>query len=246
MTTVVVDTPAGRMRGRWEDGVAVFRGIPFGAPPVGPNRFAAPAPVPPWDGVRDAYRFGPPPPRPGGSTIGDEWLNLAVWTPDPGRAGLPVVVRISGGGYLACDSANPHLTGHALAAAGAVVVSAHYRSGAEGFLRLTGAPDNRALLGHLAALDWVHTTIAAFGGDPDCVTVLGQSAGAGSIAALLAMPSAAGVIRRAILQSIPETYFAADLATDIATEICAELGRAPHVDDLVMSPRTISLSQCRP
>ena len=232
MTTVEVETPAGRVRGRWEDGVAVFRGIPFGAPPVGPNRFAAPAPVTPWDGVRDAYRFGPPPPRPGAPTGGDDWLNLAVWTPDPGRAGLPVVLWISGGGYLVCDSADPHLTGHVLAAAGAVVVSAHYRSGAEGFLRLTGAPDNRALLDQLAALDWVHTTIAAFGGDPDCVTVLGQSAGAGAIAALLAMPSAAGAIRRAILQSIPETFFAPELADDIATEICAELGRTPRVDDL--------------
>jgi hypothetical protein len=108
---------------------------------------------------------GPPPPQPGRTTGDDEWLNLTVWTPDPGRAGLPVVVWISGG-YLACDSANPHLAGDALAAAGAVVVSAHYRSGAEGFLRLNGAPDTRGLLDQLAALAWVRDNDAAFGGDP--------------------------------------------------------------------------------
>ena len=91
-----------------------------------------------------------------------------------------MLVWITGGGYLNCDSANPHLAGDALAAAGAVVVSAHYRSGAEGFLRLDGAPDNRALLDQLATLDWVHANIAAFGGDPGNVTVFGRSAGAGS------------------------------------------------------------------
>jgi para-nitrobenzyl esterase len=112
------------------------------------------------------------------------------------------------------------------------VVSAHYRSGAEGFLRLRGAPDNRALLDQLAALAWVHSAVAAFGGDPRNVTALGQSAGAGSIAALLAMPCASGMIGRAILQSIPETFFTVELADDIAVAICAELGQVPMADDL--------------
>jgi para-nitrobenzyl esterase len=83
VTAVEVTTPAGRVRGRWENGVAVFRGVPFAAPPVGPNRFRAPAPVIPWDGVREADRFGPAPPQPGRPTAGDEWLNLTVWTPTP-------------------------------------------------------------------------------------------------------------------------------------------------------------------
>jgi len=147
-----------------------------------------------------------------------------------------VVVWISGGGYLACDSANPHLAGVALVAAGAVIVSAHYRSGAEGFLRIDGAPDNRALLDQLAVLDWVHTNIATFGGDPGNITVHGQSAGAGSIAALLVMSAAAGAFRRAILQSIPATYFSPDLADDIAAEMCAELGHPPTVADLAAVP----------
>ena len=90
-----VKTSTGIVRGRWENGVAVYRGVPFAAPPVGPRRFAAPQPAEPWQGVRDAGRFGPPPPQPGRATESDDWLNLAVWTPDPGRANLPVVVWIS-------------------------------------------------------------------------------------------------------------------------------------------------------
>ncbi|ONI86586.1 hypothetical protein ALI144C_11410 [Actinosynnema sp. ALI-1.44] len=231
-----VRTTAGTVQGLQADGVAAFRGVPFAAPPVGPLRFAAPRPPVPWEGVRDATAFGPPPPQPSRPTTGDDWLNLAVWTPSPGRTGLPVVFWISGGGYLDCDSANPHLDGTTLAKAGVVVVSAHYRSGFEGFARLGGAPDNRGLLDQLAALRWVHDNIAAFGGDPGNVTLLGQSAGAGSIAALLTMPAAAGLIRRAIPQSIPGTFFTPELATDIATEISAELGRAPRADDLAEVP----------
>ena len=227
-----VRTSHGTVRGRWEDGVAVFRGIPFAAPPVGSCRFAAPQPAVPWHGVRDASRFGPPPPQPGRPTEGDDWLNLAIWTPNPGRAGLPVVVWISGGGYLSCDSANPHLNGAAVAAAGAVVVSAHYRSGFEGFAHIDGAPDNRALLDQLAALRWVQDNIEGFGGDPDNATLLGQSAGAGSIAALLTMPTATGAFRRAIMQSIPETYFTLELAADVSAEICRALGRTPSLADL--------------
>ena len=230
--TTQVRTSAGPVRGRWEGGVAVFRGVPFAAPPVGRDRFAAPRPAVPWDGVRDATRFGPPPPQPGRPTEGEDWLNLAVWTPDPGRTGLPVVVWISGGTYLNCDTANPHLTGATLAGAGAVVVSAHYRTGAEGFARLDGAPDNRGLLDQVAALRWVQDNVTAFGGDPGNVTVLGQSAGAGSIAALLAMPAAAGLFRRAILQSLPGTFFTPGLAADVAAEVSAELGRSPRVQDL--------------
>jgi para-nitrobenzyl esterase len=229
---IEVETTAGRVRGQWEDGVAVFRGVPFAAAPVGANRFAAPAPVAPWTGARDAFEFGAPPPQPGRSTGGDEWLNLTVWTPDPGVAALPVIVWISGGGYFACDSANPHLAGDTLSHAGVVVVSAHYRSGAEGFLHLDGAPDNRGLLDQLAALTWVHDNIARFGGDAGNVTAFGQSAGAGCIAALLTMPAAAGAFGRAILQSIPGTYFTAALAADISTEICAELGHRPTTTDL--------------
>jgi para-nitrobenzyl esterase len=112
-------------------------------------------------------------------------------------------------------------------------VSANYRTGFEGFARLESAPDNRALLDQIAALRWVQDNITTFGGNPDNVTVMGQSAGAGSIAALLVMPSTAGLFRRAILQSVPGTFFTPALATDIAAEISAELGRPPRAKDLV-------------
>ena len=217
---------------------------------MGALRFAAPGPAERWDGVRDATRFGPAPPQPGRTTEGDDWLNLTVWTPDPGRAGLPVVVWISGGGYLSCDSADPYLTGAAVAAAGAVVVSAHYRSGFEGFAHLEGAPDNRALLDQLAALRWVQDEVSRFGGDPDEVTVLGQSAGAGSIAALLTGPAEDRLFRRAILQSLPGTYLTPALAAAVATEICAGIGQVPRAadlvgispDDLVAASRTVTAS----
>ncbi|MGI5127449.1 carboxylesterase/lipase family protein [Pseudonocardia sp. CA-107938] len=225
-------TTAGTIEGTQQGEVTVFRGVPFAARPVGAARFAAPRPTQAWDGVRDATEFGPPPPQPGRSTEGDDWLTLTVWTPDPGRTGLPVIVWISGGGYLRCNSASPTLDGATLAAGGVVVVSAHYRTGAEGFARLAGAPDNRGLLDQLAALQWVQDNAAAFGGDPGNVTVFGQSAGAGSIAALLAMPASAGLFRRAILHSVPGTFFSTELADDISAEIAAEIGRTPRAAEL--------------
>ena len=103
--------------------------------------------------------------------------------------------------------------------------SAHYRSGFEGFAHINGAPDNRALLDLLAALAWVQDNISGFGGDPGNVTVLGQSAGAGLIAAMLIMPAATGLFRRTILQSIPGTYFTTDLAADVSADVCSELGQ---------------------
>jgi para-nitrobenzyl esterase len=202
----------------------------------------------PWDGVRDVSAFGPPPPQPVRPPAGDDWLTLAVWTPDPGGSGLPVVAWISGGTYLRCATANPRLNGATLAAGGAVVVSAHYRTGAEGFAHLHGAPDNRGLLDQAAALRWIQDKVAEFGGDPGNVTVFGQSAGAGSVAALLVMPSAAGLFRRAIMQSLPGTYFNTGFAADIAEDIAAQLGRSPRADqlagvaprDLVLAARTVT------
>lgn len=204
--------------------MAVFRGIPYGQAPVGPLRFQAPAPVEAWDGVRDAHEFG-------GSDL-DDGLRLNVWSPNPGTSGLPVMVWICGGAYLRCDPASPHHDGATLAAAGAVVVSMDYRVGTEGFARIGGAPDNRGILDQAAALRWVQDNIAGFGGDPNNVTVFGQSAGAGSIAALLAMPPAADLFRRAIVQSLPGTYFSTDLAEAISTAIAAELGTRPTVEEL--------------
>jgi para-nitrobenzyl esterase len=231
-------TAAGHVRGTIDAGVAVFRGIPFAAPPVGELRFAAPAPPRPWDGVREALAFGAAPPQAdafgmGRLTGGDDWLTLNVWTPDPSRdAGLPVMVWIQGGAYAIGASGLPEYDGTRLARAGVVLVTFNYRVGVEGFAHIAGAPANRGLLDQVAALEWVHANIGAFGGDPARVTVFGQSAGGGSVAALSAMPRAAGLFHRGIAQSVPGTFFAPDLARDIARACAAELGLEATTADL--------------
>ncbi|MDH2429168.1 carboxylesterase family protein [Sphaerisporangium sp. TRM90804] len=233
-----VRTVAGVLRGGWEAGLAVFRGIPFAEPPVGALRFAAPQPVRGWDGVRPAVAFGPPPPQSGvlgGSqdATGVDWLTVNVWTPEPGAAaGLPVMVWIPGGGYAVGDSSRPEYDAGHLAGSGTVVVTLNYRLGIEGFAQIGGAPANRGLLDQVAALRWVRDNIAGFGGDPDRVTVFGQSAGGGSVAALLAMPRAAGLFRRAVAQSVPGTFFSPELAADITAACAAELGAQPTVAGL--------------
>ncbi|WP_204332421.1 carboxylesterase/lipase family protein [Geodermatophilus sabuli] len=238
----VARTRAGAVRGRSEQGVAVFRGIPFAAPPVGDLRFQAPAPAAPWDGVREADVFGPPPPQahmgpPPPPPMGvaglpvrhdpTDWLTLNVWTPDPGATGLPVVVWVYGGAYRMGSADQPGYDGAALARAGVVVVTANHRVGVEGFAQFDGAPANRALLDQVATLRWVQEEIAAFGGDPSRVTVFGESAGAGAVAALMVMPAAAGLFAQAVAQSVPGTYFTPALARDVAVELVAPLGRAP-------------------
>jgi len=220
------------------DDVPVFRGIPFAQPPVGALRFAAPTPPRPWDGVREALAFGPPPPQADAFGMnqlagGDDWLTLNVWSPDPSPdAALPVMVWIHGGAYAIGTSGLPEYDGARLAGDGVVLVTFNYRVGVEGFAHIEGAPANRGLLDQLAALEWVRDNIRAFGGDPARVTVFGQSAGGGSVGALLAMPRAAGLFGRAVAQSVPGTFFTPELAGDIAGACAAELGLKPTVADL--------------
>ncbi|MFF9767702.1 carboxylesterase/lipase family protein [Streptomyces sp. NPDC014636] len=212
-TGPVVRTPHGAVRGRYERRIAVFRGIPYAAPPFGPLRFRPPRPPEPWDGVRDAGAFGPTAPKPAYSEAfapylsdpvvpGDDCLNLNVWTPEPGPgARLPVLVWLHGGALTRGSSAVPVYDGAAFARDGVVCVSVNYRLGVEGFGLFPDAPPNPGLRDQFAALCWVHETIAAFGGDPDRITLCGQSAGAISAGALLAAPRTQGLIRRAVLQS---------------------------------------------
>ncbi|MDX3457090.1 carboxylesterase family protein [Streptomyces sp. ME02-8801-2C] len=247
-----VATVVGAVGGRREGGLSVFRGIPFAQPPVGELRFAAPRPVDRWDGVREAFAFGPPPPQEAmgpdasapspASPGGDDWLTVNVWTPDTDPAARrPVLVWIYGGAYKAGSADDASYDGARLAQDGdVVVVTLNYRVGIEGFARIEGAPANRGLLDQVAALEWVRENITAFGGDPDRVTVFGESAGAGSIAALLVMPRARGLFRRAIAQSVPGTYFSDALAGDIAEALAGELGLRPTVADLAgVDPRKL-------
>ena len=216
-----VEAPAGRFRGLIGEGVVVFRGIRYAEPPVGPLRFAPPAPDKNTDALRDAVAAGPisiqdidplPLVLPGAENVfygpnplvSEDCLNLNVWT--PGLAGrAPVLVWIHGGAFL-CGSGNgPWLDGTSHARKnGIVVVTLNYRLGYLGGLFLgdyDARRSNLALQDQILALHWVHDNIAAFGGDPNLVTIGGQSAGAMSVAALLTAPEAAGLFRRAIIES---------------------------------------------
>ncbi|MEU3784129.1 carboxylesterase family protein [Streptomyces sp900129855] len=231
----VVRTPYGAVCGRYENGVAVFRGIPYAAPPFGPGRFRSPAPPEPWEGVRDAGAFGPTAPKPPYSDAfaqylsdpdlpGDDCLNLNVWTSEPGPgARLPVMVWLHGGALTRGSSAVPVYDGHAFARDGVVLVSVNYRLGVEGYGLFPDAPANRGLRDQLAALAWVHRSIRAFGGDPDRVTLAGQSAGAISAGALIAAPQAQGLFHRAVLQSGPPEAFERDKVRRMVRRMAARL-----------------------
>ncbi|WP_182358395.1 carboxylesterase/lipase family protein [Tomitella gaofuii] len=244
--------------------VTAFKGIPFAAPPYGENRFAPPQPVVPWEGVRDALDYGPTPPKPPyrapidtllpePSIPGEDVLNLNVWSPDTGSVGLPVLVWIHGGAFVNGTGAVPLYDGSAFARSGVVCVTVNYRLGAEGFALLPDAPGiapaNRGLLDQVAALEWVRDNIAAFGGDARRVTVAGESAGAMSVTALMAMPAADGLFQRAITQSgaghhamHPETArtVTAALAESLGVAATAEgLGTVP-IAELIDAQRALS------
>ncbi|WP_224282743.1 carboxylesterase/lipase family protein [Streptomyces sp. LS1784] len=208
----VVPTCRGPVRGeRRADGSVRFLGIPYAQPPVGELRFAAPVPPRPWTEVLDATAYGPTAQRrpfgevttiPEPTVPGAGILNLNVFTPDPApAAGLPVLVWIHGGGFVAGCSASPWYDGAAFNRDGVVVVSIGYRLGIEGFLHLPDAPDNRGVRDWIAALEWVRDNVTSFGGDPAKVTVAGQSAGGGAVQTLLATPAARGLFRAAISAS---------------------------------------------
>lgn len=248
VSEVEVETVAGRVRGASVDGVARFFGVPFAAPPVGALRFAAPAPAPRWSGVRDATRPGPNAPQPTralpgidlGPLVGRGWrrgadpqdyLTVDVWTPDPGAAGLPVMVFVHGGAFVAGEPGAPTYDGTALARAGVVLVSVTYRLGVEGFVAFGGGATNVGLRDQLAALAWVQRDVAAFGGDPARVTVFGESAGGMSVGCLLGSPLSRGLFGRAVVQSGgADMVRSAGPAARFAAAVAAELGVAPDAE----------------
>ena len=231
----IVTTVNGAVRGTPStraEGVTVHRGIPYAAAPFGEHRFAAPAPVPFWDGVRDCSGFGPPPPQ-GKQLIGAaHWdpdtsldcLVLNVWTAASPGDRAPVLVWIHGGAYIVGSGAEATYEGSHLAAEGTVVVSVNYRLGFEGFGHVPGRPDNRGLLDQVAALRWVRDNITAFGGDPGNVTVAGESAGAGSVVGLMTMPDARGLFRRAIAHSVPGDTITVDTARRVSESVVKAAG----------------------
>lgn len=212
-----VRTESGLVMASGSGGLSVFKAIPFAAPPVGELRWREPQPVKPWRGVRRAGAFGPACMQSGVSMPGEtppmvseDCLYLNIWSPVPkARVHLPVMVWIYGGGFTNGSASMPLYRGDRLAQKGIVVVTFGYRLGPFGFLahpELTAesahhTSGNYGFLDQIAALRWVKRNIAAFGGDPEQVTIAGQSAGAASVSILMASPLAAGLFERAIAQS---------------------------------------------
>jgi para-nitrobenzyl esterase len=240
----------GRLAGAAEPGLRVFKDIPYALPPVGARRWKPPAPPARWQGTRDATRFGPScpqPPVPATSVyvdppkaMSEDCLTLNVWTPDHADH-APVILWIHGGSLRIGGSAEPIYNGATFARRGIVFVSINYRLGVLGWLALPAlsaeSPDavsgNYGLLDQIAALRWVRDNIAAFGGDPANVTVMGESAGALSVTYLLTSPLAKGLFAKAILES-PNTRAVPDLhrsafglpsAETIGSTLAAKLGK---------------------
>jgi para-nitrobenzyl esterase len=212
----VAETAYGPVRGTDDGRAAVWKGVRYAAPPLGDLRFRAPQPPQPWTEPADASGYGnacPQPPVPNfpmnlGAGQDEDCLTLNVWAPpgtEPGT-GKPVMVWVHGGAYVLGSGSQPYYNGRRLAAGGdVIVVTLNYRLGVFGFLDVPGFDSNVGLRDVLAALHWVRANIAAFGGDPQRVTLFGESAGAGIVTTLLAVPQAEGLFSAAISQSSPVT-----------------------------------------
>lgn len=236
-TPIEVMSTRGAIRGSRQGDLSVFLGIPYAETLEESQRFNAATPARAWDGVLEADEFGPTPPQygfpgvptavfPQGRRLAGQYLTVNVWTPAAsGSAPLPVMVWLYGGGFRVGCTADPVYNGSVLAGDGdVVVVTVNYRVGAEGYLALEDVPNNRALLDQILALQWVRDEISAFGGDPGCVTIFGESSGGASVASLMVAPAAEGLFHRAIAQSVPGTFFSHELAEDITRELLAPRG----------------------
>lgn len=214
----VAITASGKVAGTHEGAVDVFRGIPYAAPPLGDNRWRSPHPAASWQGVRDASTFGhdcmqnpsPTDQAPLRTTPSEDCLYLNVWKPAAAKAGakLPVLVWIYGGAFIHGGSSPAIYNGSAFARAGVVFASFNYRVGRFGFFSHpalsaeAGKPvGNFAMEDQVSALKWIKANIARFGGDPDRVTIIGESAGGTSVINLMTMPSARGLFHGAIAMS---------------------------------------------
>lgn len=242
MSATIVESAYGKVKGEQVDGVYAWKGIPYAKPPVGALRFRAPEKPESWTGVRDATEFGPIAPQPStdimkflGNDVentSEDCLNLNVWTPGADDKRRPVMVWIHGGAYIAGSGSGGSYDGASFAEQGdVVVVTINYRLGIMGFLHLRviggekyATSGNCGIQDQVAALQWVQDNIAAFGGDPNRVTIFGESAGAMSVGVLLALPAAKGLFNQAILQSgAASNALSSEQATKVAHRLLTSL-----------------------
>ena len=251
---VIAETAFGKIRGVDNNGIKIFKGIPYGASTAGTNRFMPPADPADWSGVRDALAYGhsapqrdaaAPPPPPGTLTIsgsnlpaeGEDCLVLNIWTPEVGSAGnsgrkRPVMFWCHGGGFATGSGSSPDNDGTNLARRGdVVVVTVNHRLNVLGFANLSefspdfAASGDAGMLDIVQALKWVRANISQFGGDPNVVTIFGQSGGGRKVETLLAMPSAKGLFHRAIVESGAAVRVVdRDVAVRDAEQLLAKLG----------------------
>ena len=271
VVAATVEIAQGKLQGVARDGVLKFNGIPFAKPPIGRLRWRSPEAPDPWTGTRDATRFGNIAPQiesASGAVLGgtpgtrsEDCLYLNIQTPACDAAKRAVLVWIHGGGFVNGAGSVGTYNGKFIVPRGDVVlVTIHYRLGAFGFLNLHDASGGKlpgtgaeGLADQIAALNWVQENIAAFGGDPDNVTIFGESAGGMSVGALLAAPTARGLFHKAIAQSgASDIGYARDTSAKVAHHMLEKLGSADPCDapwetilaiqkDMLASPREVGL-----
>lgn len=254
----IAQTALGDLRGIFRDGITAFHGVPYAAPPIGDLRFAPAVPVSPWDDQRDAIHHGPIAPQLPGRLAavagaraprpqGEDCLTLTICTPAPDAKGRPVLVWLHGGAWMIGSGSSPQTDGALLAREGDLVfVGVNYRLGALGWMYRPGIVDGElATSDMLAALTWVHDHIAAFGGDPSRVTLMGQSAGAMSVARLMMLPETRDLFHRVILQSagLGRGYLSPDRAASIADQFLKIMEIDPTSPDALAQLRAADVSQ---
>jgi para-nitrobenzyl esterase len=247
MSEPIVETQNGKIKGIEQGSIRVWKGIPFAQAPVGNLRFRPPQPAQPWSGVWEATTFSPTsmqiiPPALSGfggekpEPMSEDCLYLNVWSPAADDSKRPVMVWIHGGAFVTGSGSIASYSGASFAERhNIVVVTLNYRLGTLGFLHLGDLAGeeyadsgNCGILDQIAALQWVHNNIASFGGDPENVTVAGESAGAMSVGTLLAMPAAQGLFQRAILESgACHNVTPSEHATEVTQAMLQQLNIAP-------------------